>query len=90
MQSDAGTTRIVVLALVAAMSAACEKPAPVVAPPTEVYVTDVVQKDVPVYLELVGQTQGYQDVDIRARVEGFLETCQFPGGFARPQGQPAL
>ncbi len=80
MRTDAGRTWIVVLAMAAAMSVACEKPAPVVAPPTEVYVTDVVQKDVPVYLELVGQTQGYQDVDIRARVEGFLETVNFREG----------
>ena len=49
-------------------------------PPTEVYVTDVVQRDVPVYLELVGQTQGFQDVEIRARVEGFLETVNFREG----------
>ena len=48
--------------------------------PPEVYVADVVQKDVPVYLELVGQTQGFQDVEIRARVEGFLETVNFREG----------
>ena len=40
----------------------------------------MVQKDVPVYLELVGQTKGFQDVDIRARVEGFLETVNFNEG----------
>jgi hypothetical protein len=32
-----------------------------------VYVADVVQKDVPVYLELVGQTRGSQDVEMRGR-----------------------
>jgi membrane fusion protein (multidrug efflux system) len=71
---------LVVLMVAAGLSGACEKPAPPPAPPTEVYVTDVVQKDVPVYLELVGQTQGFQDVDIRARVEGFLETVNFREG----------
>jgi membrane fusion protein (multidrug efflux system) len=45
-----------------------------------VYVTAVAQRDVPVYLELVGQAKGYQDVDIRARVEGFLETVNFQEG----------
>src|SRR5262245_39015852 len=59
---------------------ACEKPAPPPPPPTEVYVADVVQKDVPSYLEVVGQTYGFQDVDIRARVEGFLETMDFREG----------
>ena len=68
----------------AALSAACEKPAPPAPPPTEVYVADVLQKDVPVYLDLVGQTQGFQDVDIRARVEGFLESVNFrEGSFVR-------
>jgi membrane fusion protein, multidrug efflux system len=80
MRIDSGRTGLVALALVASLSMACEKPAPVAPPPTEVYVTDVVQKDVPVYLELVGQTQGFQDVDIRARVEGFLETVNFREG----------
>ena len=36
------------------------------------------------YLDLVGQTQGFQDVDIRARVEGFLDTVNFrEGSFVR-------
>ena len=68
MRTDAGRT-VIALMMIAGLSAACEKPAPAVVPPTEVYVTDVVQKDVPVYLELVGQTQGFQDVDIRARAQ---------------------
>ena len=41
---------------------------------------DVVQKDVPVYLELVGQTRGSQDVEIRARVEGYLDKVAFTEG----------
>ncbi|HUL72299.1 MAG TPA: efflux RND transporter periplasmic adaptor subunit [Vicinamibacterales bacterium] len=67
-------------AILALGAAACEKEAPPPPPPPEVYVADVVQRDVPVYLEVVGQTQGYQDVDIRARVEGFLETASFQEG----------
>jgi membrane fusion protein (multidrug efflux system) len=75
---------VVAAVVVAALSAACEKPAAVAPPPPDVYVTDVVQKDVPEYLELVGQTQGFEDVDIRARVEGFLETMNFrEGSFVR-------
>jgi membrane fusion protein (multidrug efflux system) len=67
-------------------SVACEKPAPPPPPPPEVYTTAVVQRDVPVYLELVGQAEGYQDVDIRARVEGFLETVNFQEGTFVKQG----
>src|SRR5262245_32954760 len=77
-------TMLVALAVVTALSAACAKPAAAPAPPPEVYVTTVIQQDVPVYLDLVGQTQGYQDIDIRARVEGFLETVNFrEGSFVR-------
>ena len=75
---------LVAAAMAAALNAACEKPAAVALPPPEVYVAAVVQKDVPVYLDLVGQTQGFQDVDIRARVEGFLDTVNFrEGSFVR-------
>ena len=70
--------------LAALAASGCEKPAPPAPLPPEVYVAPVVQQDVPVYLDLVGQTQGIQDVDIRARVEGFLETMNFrEGSFVR-------
>jgi membrane fusion protein (multidrug efflux system) len=70
--------------LVAIAAAGCgKKDAPAGAPP-EVFVTDVVQKDVPVYMELVGQTRGSQDVEIRARVEGYLDRVAFTeGSFVR-------
>ena len=81
MESDLRRTVLADGAVAAALSMACQKPAPPPPPPPpEVYVTAVVQRDVPVYLELVGQAQGYQDVDIRARVEGFLETVNFQEG----------
>ncbi len=68
-----------------AVASACSKPAPSAsAPPPEVYAASVVQKDVPQYLDLIGQTEGYQDVDIRARVEGFLQSVDFrEGSFVR-------
>ena len=79
------TLAVGVVAIVS--SVACEKAAPPPPPPPpEVYTTAVVQKDVPVYLELVGQAEGYQDVDIRARVEGFLETVNFQEGTFVKQG----
>ena len=79
--------RILILALsglLATAVASCgKKEAPAGAPP-EVYVADVVQKDVPVYMELVGQTKGSQDVEIRARVEGYLNRVAFTeGSFVR-------
>ena len=84
MEADARRFVLAAIALAAGFGAACEKPAAVAPPPTEVYVADAIQKDVPIYLDLVGQTAGYQDVEIRARVEGFLETMDFrEGSFVR-------
>ena len=56
-------------------------------PPPQVIVADVVQQDVPVVMELVGQTKGSEDVDIRARVEGFLEDVAFAEGSMVKKGQ---
>jgi membrane fusion protein (multidrug efflux system) len=78
-------TTIVALVLALAVSAvACAKKEQAAAAPPEVYVADVVQKDVPVFIELVGQTKGSQDVEIRARVEGYLDSVNFTeGSFVR-------
>src|SRR5262245_58191372 len=86
MGADARRTMLAAALVAAGLGTACEKKAAPVAaaPPTEVYVADVTQKDVPVYLEVVGQTVGYQDVEVRARVEGVLETMNFrEGSFVR-------
>ncbi len=48
----------------------------------QVQVVQAAQKDIPLYLDMVGTTLGTQDVPIRARVEGFLESMTFQeGGF---------
>jgi hypothetical protein len=59
---------LVVVAIATALTAACEKPQAVAPVPPEVYVTSVVQKDVPVYLDLVGQTQGHRYPRARRRL----------------------
>jgi len=66
--------------LIAFGAPGCSKKAGPAGAAPEVYVADVVQKDVPVYLELVGQTKGSQDVEIRARVEGYLDRVAFTEG----------
>lgn len=79
-------TRPLILIAVAAIGfgIGCRKAAPPATVPPEVYVTNVIQEDVPEYLDLAGQTQGFQDVDIRARVEGFLDSVNFrEGSFVR-------
>jgi membrane fusion protein (multidrug efflux system) len=43
-------------------------------------VIQVERQDVPLSIDMVGTTMGMQDVPIRARVEGFLETLNFQEG----------
>jgi membrane fusion protein (multidrug efflux system) len=50
------------------------------APVLEVQVTESVTRDVPLSIDMVGTTLGTQDVSIRARVEGFLESMDFEEG----------
>src|SRR5690348_12277742 len=73
-------TMMVVCLAAAALANGCEKPEAVALPPPEVYITPVVQQDVPTYLDLIGETQGSEDVDVRARVERFLESMDFREG----------
>lgn len=66
---------------------ACSKKEAPLPPPPEVQVTEVVQKDVPIYIELVGATLGSEDVEIRARVEGYLVSINFTEGSFVQKGQ---
>lgn len=81
MTANARCFRLTAAALfTSALLAGCGKPAAPQLPPASVEVTTPVQRDVPVILELVGQAQGQQDVEIRARVEGYLESVNFTEG----------
>jgi len=48
---------------------------------------DANKKDVPVYIEQVGQLYGQKDIPIRARVDGFLEEIAFEEGSKVKKGQ---
>jgi len=50
-------------------------------------VVKIIQKDVPVYKEFVGQVYGYSDIPIRARVSGFLTGIYFEEGYRVKKGQ---
>jgi membrane fusion protein, multidrug efflux system len=66
----------------------CKKEeAPTAPPPPEVNVSVVLQRSVPIYVENIGETTGSTDVEIRARVEGFLETFNFQEGSFVRKGQ---
>jgi membrane fusion protein, multidrug efflux system len=79
---------IAAVAAMALVTAACGPKEQAASAPPEVFVADVVQRDVPVYTELVGQTKGSQDVEIRARVEGYLESVKFTEGAFVTKGTP--
>jgi membrane fusion protein (multidrug efflux system) len=69
--------------LLAALLAACDKPAPPPPPPPPtVSVIQVAMREVPVLVEVVGRTEGSKEVEVRARVSGIL------GGALYPEGSP--
>jgi len=82
-------TTAVLLAATLFLSA-CEKPATApVAPPTpEVVILKVKSQDVPVAHEFVGKTASSRKVEIRSRVEGFLEKRLYTEGTMVNEGQP--
>ncbi|MCK5136907.1 MAG: efflux RND transporter periplasmic adaptor subunit [Bacteroidales bacterium] len=56
-------------------------------PPPSVQVVQVIQQDIPVMEEFVGQTHGLFDISIQARVDGFLEGIHFEEGRRVRKGQ---
>jgi len=71
--------------VVAGMSLGCGgRPETVAAAPPEVTVASPQIRDVTVYEEFVGTTEAYQSVNIRARVQGYLDKMAFePSSFVR-------
>jgi len=67
--------------------AACAKKEAQAPPPPEVKAAKVLQRDVPVYAEVIGQTRGAREVEITARVEGFLESVALQEGSFVRKGQ---
>jgi membrane fusion protein (multidrug efflux system) len=55
--------------------------------PPELKVLDIKGMKVPLYLELVGQAVGIPTVEIRARVEGYLQNWSFEEGSIVKKGQ---
>ena len=66
------------LAILLFSTACAEKPSP--RPPLELPVVEVIVRDQPIELELVGQTLGSTDIPIRARVDGFIVNKHFIEG----------
>lgn len=50
-------------------------------------VAQVLQRDVPVYIEAIGETRGNTEIEIRARVEGFIQSVDYKEGSLVKKGQ---
>ena len=61
--------------------------APPPPPPPAVKVATVLERDVPVHVEAIGETRGNTEIEIRARVEGFVESVDFKEGTLVEKGQ---
>jgi len=68
--------------------AGCKRGEPPAPPPPEVLVTDVVQKDVPIYAEWVGTAVGFVNAQVMPRVQGYLLKQNYQDGAYVKAGQP--
>lgn len=75
------------IAVLLAAGCSKEKPAAVAPPPAEVGVMTVALKDVPLVYDFVGQTESSQQVEIRSRVNGFLDKRVYTEGSLVKAGQ---
>lgn len=82
---DRGITAVICLALL--LCAGCEKKATAPPPPPTVEVTDVIQKDVPLYKEWVGVLDGNVNAVIRPQVSGYLIKQNYREGDLVKKGQ---
>jgi membrane fusion protein (multidrug efflux system) len=79
--------RVLACAVIAAIVSACGKgPGQPVPAPLEVPVITLSGSNVPIFDEFVGQTKGAADIEIRARVTGFIDAMHFAEGTAVKAG----
>jgi len=82
--------RLLTLVAIPLLATACKPPAPPGAglqmPPPQVTVATIVPQDIPLAFEYLGRTEGSREVEVRARVTGFLESRHFVEGAMVQQG----
>ncbi|MEZ5083141.1 MAG: efflux RND transporter periplasmic adaptor subunit [Bacteroidales bacterium] len=87
IKSNPVFSRQLFIFMVLLLVASCGKKEVKELPPPPVQVIKVVQTTVPIPSDFTGQTYGYKDIPIRARVDGFLTGMYFQEGSAVKKGQ---
>jgi membrane fusion protein (multidrug efflux system) len=80
--------RLVLLAVLAVPAGCSDKPAPPPVAPPEVTVMTIAARDVPFVSQQVGQTAGFRETEVRARVSGILQKRLYAEGQPVTAGQP--
>lgn len=75
-----------ILVMVCTMAGCSKKAETVALPPIKVNVVRAIENDVPVYEDFVAQVFGLADVDVHARVEGWVMSVNFKEGSAVRKG----
>ena len=73
-------------AVLPALAACGQQNAYVPPPPPKVVVAQPLQQQVPLYVELTGNTKAYNEVKLEARVQGFLEQQKYVDGATVKKG----
>jgi membrane fusion protein (multidrug efflux system) len=81
-------TAALALAVVVLTAAGCKKAAPPPPPPPIVQVMEVTATSVPLHTEFIGQLDSPQNVEVRARVEAFVDKVLFIEGSEVKLGDP--
>jgi RND family efflux transporter MFP subunit len=85
LRSVIASTAMIALAIAAS---GCKKSTPVAPPPLpQVVVTDVIEKDVAVYSDWVGTTEGFVNAEIHPKISGYLLKQNYKDGDHLHAGQ---
>ena len=76
------------VAALALSTASCSKQGPAPLPPPIVQVAEIAATNVPVAVEFIGQVDSPQNVEVRARVEAFVDKFLFTEGTEVKEGDP--
>jgi len=87
-KARASTALAPLAAAIALVLSGCKKEASAPPPPPVVQVADLATTNAPMAIEIIGQLDSPQTVEVRARVEAFVENFLFTEGTEIKQGAP--